>query len=196
MTAANLPPSPSPELRTIELTPDREALLQRFFEANPHYHERFYGEPPDLDEAHHEIHDPLPGDFGYTKKWLIGYVDASGELVAMANVVSDLIAPGVWHIGFLVLATARHGSGLARPLYDGLERWMRDNGAEWLRLGVVLGNTRAERFWASCGFVESRTRLDVPYRKRTQTMRVLCKPLAGGTLEQYRALVARDRPDA
>lgn len=191
-----LPDPPVSDLRTIELTPDREALLQRFFEANPHYHESFYGEPPGPDEAHNEIHEPLPGGFTYTKKWLIGYLDASGELVAMANVVSDLIAPRVWHIGFFVIATSRHGSGLARPLYDGLERWMRDNGAQWLRLGVVLGNTRAERFWESCGFLETRTRSDVPYRKRTQTMRVLYKPLAGGTLEEYRALVARDHPDA
>jgi predicted GNAT superfamily acetyltransferase len=95
-----------------------------------------------------------------------------------------------------LIATSRYGTGLARPLYDGLERWMVANGAAWLRLGVVAGNTRAERFWASCGFVETRTRTDVPYRKRIQTMRVLYKPLAGGTLEEYRALVPRDRPGA
>jgi GNAT superfamily N-acetyltransferase len=196
MTPAELPASPAPDLRTIELTPDREALLQRFFEANPEYYETYYGEPPGPGEAHEEIHGEIPGGFRYTKKWLIGYVDAGGELAAMVNVVSDMIAPRVWHIGFFVIATSRYGTGLARSLYDGLERWMVQHGARWLRLGVVAGNLRAERFWESCGFLETRVRPDTPYRKRTQTMRVLYKPLAGGTLEEYRALVTRDRPEA
>src|ERR1700693_4759760 len=74
---------PSPDLRTIELTPDREAQLQRFFVANPQYYEICYGEPPGPGEAHEEIH-------------------------------------------------------------GGLERWAFENGAEWLRLGVVVGNARGE----------------------------------------------------
>ena len=191
-----LPPSPSPDLHTIELTPEREAQLQRFFEANPEYYEIYYGEPPGPREAHEEIHGELPAGWSFTRKWLIGYLDSAGEMVAMANVVSDLLAPRVWHIGFLVIATARHGTGLAQALYDGLERWAVESGAEWLRLGVVAGNARAERFWASRGFLETRTRRETPYRKRTHTMRVLYKPLAGGTLEEYRALVPRDRPEA
>ena len=114
----------------------------------------------------------------------------------MANIVSDLIAPRAWHIGFFLVATSRHGTGLARALWDGLERWMREGGAEWLRLGVVAGNRRGEGFWSANGFLETRTRGNMPYRKRTQTMRVLYKPLAGGTLEEYRTLVPRDRPEA
>jgi RimJ/RimL family protein N-acetyltransferase len=196
MPPTTLPPSPVPELRTIELTPGHEAQLQRFFEANPLYYDIYYGEPPGPNEAHEEIHGPLPAGWSFTKKWLIGYLDAAGEMVAMANIVSDLLAPRVWHIGFFLIATARHGTGLARPLYDGLERWMFENGAAWLRLGVVAGNVRAERFWTSCGFLETRTRRDTPYRSRTHTMRVLYKPLAGGTLEEYRTLVPRDRPEA
>lgn len=193
--SSTLPPSPVPDFSTIELIPDREALLQRFLEANPEYYENFYGEPPGPDEAHREIHEPLPAGWSFTRKWLIGYLDASGELVAMAHVVSDLIAPKVWHIGFFLIATSRHGSGLAQALYAGLERWMFASGAEWLRLGVVAGNARGEGFWASCGFLETRTRHDMPYRKRTHTMRVLYKALAGGTLEEYRTLVPRDRPE-
>ncbi len=73
---------------------------------------------------------------------------------------------------------------------------MRDSGAEWLRLGVVAGNTRGERFWESRGYIETRIRTEVPYRLRTQAMRVMFKPLAGGTLEEYLALVERDRPGA
>lgn len=195
MDLTELPPSPVSDLRTIEITAEHEALLQRFLDANPDYHTFCYGEPPAADEAHKEIHEALPAGWSYTKKWLIGYVDKTGELAAFANVVTDLLAPNVWHIGYFYMATARHGSGLAQELYGGLERWAFANGAEWLRLGVVVGNARGERFWEACGFLESRRRTG-PYGKLTQTNRVMFKPLAGGTLEEYRALVPRDHPDA
>lgn len=191
-----LPASPVPDLRTIELTPDREALLQRFFEANPQYYEFCHGEPPGPGEAHEEIHGEVPAGWSFTKKWLIGYLDATGEMVAMANMVSDLLAPKVWHVGYFLIATSRHGTGLAHELYGGLERWAVENGAHWLRLGVVVGNVRGERFWASHGYLETRTRTGVVYGKRTNTLRVLYKPLAGGTLEEYRALIPRDEPEA
>lgn len=196
MTTTTIPTSPIPELLTVELTSDREELLQRFFEANPEYYESFYGEPPGPSEAHNEIHDPLPAGWTYTKKWLIGYLDATGELIAMAHVVSDLLAAGVWHIGFFLIAKSRYGNGLGSALYLGLERWMAGSGAQWLRLGVVAGNERGERFWVRHGYQLTRVRTEVPYRKRTQTMRVLYKPLTGGTLEEYRTLVPRDRPEA
>jgi hypothetical protein len=32
--------------------------------------------------------------------------------------------------------------------------------------------------------------------QRVNTLRVMAKPLAGGTLEQYTALVIRDRPES
>lgn len=48
-----------------------------------------------------------------------------------------------------IVATARHGTGDAQVLNRGLESWAVANGAVWMWLGVVQGNTRAERFWAT-----------------------------------------------
>jgi GNAT superfamily N-acetyltransferase len=196
MTPIPIPVSPVPGLRTLELTAEHEALLQRLFEANPEYYLLANGEPPGPDEAHREIHTGPPADMSFTKMWLIGYADETGELVAMANIVSDLLAPRVWHVGYFLVATSRHGTGLARVLYDSLECWMADSGAEWLRLGVILGNVRGERFWESLGYFETRRRDGVEYGRLTHTLQVMYKPLGGGTLEQYRALVPRDRPEA
>ncbi len=112
----------------------------------------------------------------------------------MANIVSDLLAPSVWHIGLFVIATSQHGTGLAQALYGELEAWAASDGAKWLRLGVVQGNSRAERFWEALGYIEVRTRHGVEMGKLTNTLRVLFKPLSGGTLEQYLSLVQRDRP--
>jgi len=191
-----LPPSPSPELRVLELGADSESLLQRFFEENPLYFESVNGEPPQPTEAHEEIHGALPAGWRYTKKWVIGYASAQGSLVAMANLVSDLLAPSVWHIGSFIVATSKHGGGDALVLYRNLESWARCNGAQWFRLGVVEGNVRAERFWERQGFMQTRLRPGVSMGRLTNTLRVMFKPLAGGSLAQYLALVERDRPES
>jgi len=168
--------------------------LQRFFEANPEYFMAVYGERPGPDAAREEIRGEVPPGFSHTKKWVLGYFDGASTMVAMANVVSDFLAAGVWHIGLFIVATERHGSGEAQALYRGLEDWARSSGADWLRLGVVQGNARAERFWERLGFIETRTR-PVEMGKRLNTVRVMMKPLNGGTRDQYLALVARDRPE-
>jgi GNAT superfamily N-acetyltransferase len=181
--------------RAIELGVDDIPALQGFFDCNPEYFVTVTGLPPKPSEAQDEIHDTPPEGMSYTRVWVIGFVDGEGALVAMASVVSDLLAPAVWHIGLLIVASALHGSGVAPSLYGHLEGWIRDSGARWLRLGVVQGNARAERFWERSGFRETRKRGGVQMGARVNTIRVMVKPLAGGTLPEYLALVARDRPE-
>jgi GNAT superfamily N-acetyltransferase len=190
-----LPTSPLPWLRVVELGPGDAPLLQRFFEANPAYFDAVFGEPAGADAARDEIRDLPPAGWSFTRRWLLGYAAADGELAAVADVVSDLLVPDVWHIGLFIVATSRHGSGDAGVLYRGLESWAASHGARWLRLGVVQGNARAERFWEAQGFVETRTRARVEMGRRTNTLRVMVKPLPGGTLDAYLAAVPRDRPE-
>ena len=76
-----------------------------------------------------------------------------------------------------------------------LEAWARASGADWLRLGVVEGNLRAERFWASRGFVPLRTRGGYRTGSRTNVICTMVKPLNGGSLARCLELVERDRPD-
>jgi ribosomal protein S18 acetylase RimI-like enzyme len=73
---------------------------------------------------------------------------------------------------------------------------MRDNGARWLRLGVVEGNTRAERFWEKQGYVEVRKRGDYPVGERLATLRMMVKLPADGSLGEYLERVPRDRPES
>jgi len=195
MPQTELPASPVAGLRTVELGAGSEPLLQRFFEANPLYFMTTHGEPARPSEAHDEIHDELPSGWAFTKKWVIGYLDARDEVVALANVVTDLLGGDVWHIGTFIVATARHGNGEAQVLHRGLEDWARANGARWLRLGVVQGNDRGERFWERLGYVQTRTRSGVEMGRLTNTLRVMVKPLADNTLEQYLTLLPRDRPE-
>lgn len=175
---------------------DQAPVLQRFFDENPAYFLATQGEPAGPGEAVEEITSQIPAEMAYTKKWVFGYLDEeTGALAAMANIVTDLLAPAVHHIGTFIVATARHGSGDAQRLYDGLERWAMANGAKWMRLGVVAGNTRAERFWKTLGYVPLKVRIGVQMGARFVSIAVMFKPLAGGSREEYVALVPRDRSD-
>jgi GNAT superfamily N-acetyltransferase len=130
----------------------------------------------------------------FKRKRLIGFQREGGELVAVADVIEDLLAPSVWHIGLFLVPEPLHGTGLAGRAYALLEDWMRAAGARWLRLGVIEGNTRAGRFWRRAGYEALRMR-DSSTGVRPNRVVVMAKPLADGTLAQYLALVPRDRPE-
>jgi GNAT superfamily N-acetyltransferase len=182
-------------LRAYELKAESMAELQTFFDANPLYFEAVGGAPAVPTEAIDEFESEPPKGWSFTKKWLLGFVDESNSLMGMASVVSDLLANSVWHIDLYIIATSRHGRGDAKAVYEALERWATSNGAMWLRLGVVAGNVRAERFWERAGFVEVRSREGVEIGIKVNTIRVMSKALAGGSVAEYLALVARDRPE-
>ncbi|WP_035555621.1 GNAT family N-acetyltransferase [Paraburkholderia sp. BCC1876] len=182
--------------RAIELVPADLPAVQTFLESNPGYFLSAEGCPPVATQAEEELASELPEGWAFSRKHAIGFIDSNHALRAFATIVSDLFADGVWHIGLFILATDGHGRGEARLLYQGLEAWLKASGAKWLRLGVIAGNARAERFWERNGFVESRRRHGVAMRHATHTIRVMIKPLGKAGLSEYRTLVSRDCPDA
>jgi GNAT superfamily N-acetyltransferase len=189
------PPSPIDGLLAIQLTARDAPTLQQFFDANPAYFLAVQGEPAGPGQALSELTETPPSDVPWSAVWQVAYVEASGRLAAFAGIVTDLFAPDVCHIGLFIVDTSRHGTGVAQRLYAGIEQWARDHGAAWMRLGVVVGNTRAERFWARCGFLPVRMREGYVMGRRTNVVAVLVKPLGTGSLDDYLGLVARDRPD-
>jgi GNAT superfamily N-acetyltransferase len=195
MPPAILQSSPIDGLETIELTVERAPLLQTFFERNPAYFLATSGEPAGPSDARNEIESLPPADWSFTKKWVVGYADATGSLIAMTNVITDLLATSVYQIGTFIVATDRHGHGDAQAIYSGLEAWSASNGAKWMRLGVVRGNTRAERFWSAQGYVPVRERSGIPMGARLVTVQNMVKPVGGRPIDEYFALVPRDRPE-
>ncbi len=182
--------------RAVELASADIDELQRFYDENPLYFETVMGEGPAPRSAHETFHHIPPDEMSFTRKWLLGFRDETGRLVAMADLIEDLVADDVWHVGLFIVATNLHGGGAARALYDALERWMKEGGAKWLRLGVVAGNARAERFWKKCGYRDVRTRAGVRMGSRINTLRVMMKPLCRGTVEDYLQLVPRDQGES
>jgi len=125
---------------------------------------------------------------------VLGFLDDRGELVAMVSAVSDFLADRVWLVGQFVVTPALHGTGAPRAIYEAFESWVRDNGGDWIRLAVVVGNAKAERFWQKMGFTEVRRHDDVEMGDRVNTLSVMVKSLHDGAVTDYLALVPRDRP--
>ena len=171
-------------------------VLQRFFEENPEYFLAVNGDPPRECEAREEFDDVPPAEMTFNEKWLIGFTEENGKFVGFAGILSDILAAHVWHIGIFIVATPLHGTGAALSFYQALESWMESNGARWIRLGVVEGNLKAERFWRKLGYGEVRKRTGIQMGSRTNTVRILVKPLSNRTTAQYLSLVERDNPDS
>lgn len=170
--------------------------LQAFFAANPDYFIAVNGTPPRADEARQEFDDRPPPGMPFDEAFIVGFDDGAGRLIAMASITSNLLAPQVWHLGLFIVATTLHGSGVAASLYGGLEAWLKAQGALWIRLGAVVGNARAERFWERQGYTEVRRRTGTQLGDRTHTVRVFVKPLGSASLDDYLHLVPRDRPES
>ena len=193
-TIVDTPASPIPSLSFVSLVPDGEDMLQMFFKANPLYFLAVQGLPAQPGESHEEIFEELPAGWPFTQKYVFGYQDSGGHLAAMANVISDLLAKGVWHVSTFIVETARHGTGDAQALYASIEEWAIRGGARWMRLGVVQGHARAEAFWLHCGYQQVANRDGVVMGLKTNTIRVMAKPLFGQPLSEYYSIVERDRP--
>jgi GNAT superfamily N-acetyltransferase len=174
----------------------REELpaLQALFEAYPAYFQIVGGQPPQPDEAQVEFDELPPSHLSYSERWFAGVCDSQGALHGVLIIVSDLAARGVWHIALFLLDEATRGTGAAGRLHAALEEWARTQGARWMRLAVIQGNTVAERFWAKCGYVEVRTRPYVNASGQAVSARVMIKPLAADAVTDYLARVPRDAP--
>lgn len=182
-------------LQAHELRADQLPALQAFFDANPGYFLTINGRPAPPDAAQGDFDERPPPHLSWTRRWFLGLFDAQGTIAGVVDVVSDLSAPGVWHLALFMLGSDRHGRGDAQACHDALEAWIRGQGAQWLRLGVVAGNARAERFWARQGYLETRVRDGIDTGGRINVLRVLVKPLAAtADLAAYLERVPRDRP--
>ena len=168
--------------------------LQALFDANPWYFRVVNGRPANADEAQAAFDERPPAHLPFARHWKAGIFDGRGQLAGTVVVLSDFCASGVWHLGLFLLATRLHGGGLAARLHQALLDWARAQGADWMRLSVVVGNARAERFWARQGYVEVRRRHGIDTGGRLNDARVMVRALGEQGLDAYLARVPRDQP--
>ena len=169
--------------------------VQQFFIANPQYFQKVNGVAPRVDEAWREWHDTPPVAMPYERQIMLGWLNPRGECLAIAIVVSELLAKHVWHIGLFIVAARLHGTSVTHEFYRSLENWIRNHQAQWLRLGVVVGHVQAERFWLKQGFIETRQRHGLVMGQLVNSVRVMVKPLTDLPMSVYLEQVPRDRPE-
>src|SRR4051812_10262551 len=115
-----------------EVTGAEVSEVQHFLEANPEYYLRVSGEPPGPGAAQEELEALPPAEWDFTRKSLVAFRDASGAIIGLAEMVANLFAAGVWHIGLFVIATRLHGTGAGQLLYGALGALARSPSCEWI----------------------------------------------------------------
>jgi RimJ/RimL family protein N-acetyltransferase len=173
------------------------AELQAFIESNPEYWLLTQGHPPPADDAAKSFDGLPPADMTYSEHLsLLVRHRSTQEILGQLDIAADLLATGVYHLGFFMTATRTHGSGLAHRLHEAYERWTLGRGARWLRLGVVAANRRAEALWRRVGYVEVKRRDGYVLGDMSHVLITMVKPMPGETLDEYLAAVPRDSDGA
>src|SRR5258708_5334918 len=145
-------PDPSPRrlfaadvYEAVALAEEDLPTLQAFFVGNPEYFLAVTGAPPRPDEAKQELEFRPPPGMPYDKWYVVGFFDSCGQMMAMASVLTDLLAPRVCHLSLFIVATALHVTGTAGLLVESLDECAKDEAACWLRLDAVVGTLQAQR---------------------------------------------------
>lgn len=170
------------------------AEIQAFVDSNPEYWLLVHGHLPLADDAAKSFDWLPPADMGYSEHFsLLIRHSLTREILAQVDVAADLLATGVYHLGFFMTATRTHGTGFAQRLYGAYEQWAIERGARWLRLGVVEVNRRAEAFWRRLGYLEVKRQDGYVLGDRSHVLITMVKPMRGETLVEYLSTVPRDR---
>jgi GNAT superfamily N-acetyltransferase len=129
-----------------------------------------------------EGHDPAPGDgmllleerpasAPEVEKLVLGLYDGPC-LIGILDLLRDYPAPGVWHLGLMLIEPPRRRAGIGAALLAALGEWISGQGGRVLRLGVVEQNAAGHRFWARQGFSDiAQVDQDLgPFRRRVLWM--------------------------
>jgi RimJ/RimL family protein N-acetyltransferase len=79
---------------------------------------------------------------------------ATHRIVGSAALLVPNPADGVPWIGLLIIAGDHQGAGLGAEAAQALERFLAERGWAEVRLGVLIANPRARRFWERLGYRE------------------------------------------
>jgi GNAT superfamily N-acetyltransferase len=129
-----------------------QPLLRKLGERCLEHIELHYGSPPDPEQIVRDLLTELPPGKQLTDKLGMGVFDGAGRLVGGIDVIRDYPEPREWYLGLMLLDPKHRDQGLGASLFAELTRWLRQQGAEYLRLAASEHNEAGRRFWARMGF--------------------------------------------
>ncbi len=121
-----------------------------------------------------------PNEAPEAQKLVLGVFDGPC-LIGILDLLKDHPAPGVWHLGLMLLEPARRRAGIGTALVKGLGDWVEAQGGRALRLGVAEQNAAGLRFWMRQGFRDIGS-IDEdlgPFRRTVHRMEFALPQLAG-----------------
>lgn len=134
------------------LRPGIDAVrLQQLLDECSDYYLLHEGCPTPADAGEFEL-SAVPDGRSADELRVFGMEGPGGGLVAVAMVLPDYPAPGVWWIGLLVVTPALRSRGVGAQLLQHVAAAMSAAGGEALQLIVSLNNPRGQRFWQAAGF--------------------------------------------
>lgn len=102
----------------------------------------------------------LPPGCSPDQKSYLGFFDASGDLIAVLDLVQGYPAERCAFIGFFMVGVSRQGAGVGSLLITRLLDRLRGEGVSRVRLAYIEGNEQSRHFWEKCGFVEAGAPID------------------------------------
>lgn len=174
-TIPQMPHLDSLQLRCLSTTSkDDTAALCRIILAAPGYSQTVFGRPPYPADAT-EILTELPPGKEAADKFVYG-VYAGDDMIGCVDLIRGYPDAGTAHIGLLLLAESRQGSGLGGQTLQLIEQLVAGWHCNMLRIAVVSTNLIALRFWQKAGFTETGVRRKI--ENYIADAIVLDKPLA------------------
>jgi RimJ/RimL family protein N-acetyltransferase len=140
-----------PGCQVEQLQPEDTAVLQALLEKSSDYSQLVTGSPPGPSAADSLLTDcpegKTPGD-----KLVIGIYTELKDLIGVLDVIRDYPAQHDWWLGLLLFDPQYRGQGLGQHVYRAFEKWVSQQGAQRVYLGVVDQNQGAHRYWKMMGF--------------------------------------------
>lgn len=93
------------------------------------------GEPATLADAI-ELFRDVPEEKTAVDQIVMGWRGQKG-LMAVVAILRDYPSNGVWYPGFMIVDAAARGKDIGRSIYDTIERWAANRGAQEIRLHLV-----------------------------------------------------------
>lgn len=139
-----------PGFHLKQLNNEDVVALQAFLERSPEYSQLATGSLPAPSAANMLLIERPEGKKP-NDKFLFGIYTQNQRLIGVLDAVRDYPNLHDWWVGLLLFDPPHRGQGLGKRVFQAFEKWVINQGAHRICLGVIEENRRAYQFWQKVG---------------------------------------------
>ncbi|OJV62037.1 MAG: hypothetical protein BGO41_01535 [Clostridiales bacterium 38-18] len=110
------------------------------------------GKPATGNEAQ-EFLMVLPPNKTFEDKINLGIFNIAEDLVGFVDLIRNYPQNGTWYIGLLLIDSKARRNGLGKYIIHEIIKMVKKDSGEKIKIGVLIENESALKFWESMGFV-------------------------------------------